>query len=593
MIDITRVMAYILRMPRHVKSLPKNVYDLIAAGEVIHSPAAVVKELVENALDAGSGRVTVTLSGGGRELIRVEDDGHGVHADDFSVLATRHATSKISRAADIQRINSLGFRGEALFSLTQVAHLDITSARRDADGMRLTVINGDRDVKPHARPTGTTVSVRHLFYNTPARLKQLQKNRSAVRQIRRLMEDFAFIHPRTAFTFIHDNRTVCRFDTAEPERRLVDLLGDKYPDGFLTVDGGGDDCRVRGIVSRCEFGANNRSRQHCFLNGRISDVKSFYHAVTAAYSRFPQRFPQPMVYLSVEIPPECLDVNIHPNKKEIKLFEESRFHDTVYHAVKETLSREYDLTPASTVSAADAADASLREASPSPSVERASLYEQEGRSGGRPALREAAAAVTGSVPEERTDEAPEVVHLATLYDTYPLVLVDGTAYLLDQHASAERIAYDRMRAALRNGGMDRQLLLVPARVSRGDVGEARLRLLERFGFDSDPIGEDELAVRSVPALLADAAHDTVAAMVEEVLSLPPDEDAPPKQLDRVLKSMACRTSVMAHDRLTPREITELINDLWRTETPLICPHGRPTVVMLDPSTLEKMFGRQS
>jgi DNA mismatch repair protein MutL len=606
-------------MPNRIQSLPKSVYELIAAGEVIQSPFSVVKELLENSIDAKSTSIKIGLQGGGKERIDIEDNGGGIRFDDLGVLATQHATSKISQPNDIYNIKSLGFRGEALFSLTRVSHLEIRSAVKGESGGSLTVLNGKRKVTQTPHTTGTSISVRKLFYNTPARLKQMQSAKSHLRQIRVLVERYAMVYPRIAFQLASDQKTVFDYPAVKTiDERFQQKYAQDLDDHLLYVNEKIGNASVEGFISTLDFGRNNRSEQHCFVNGRFVELKSFFHAASSAYSQFPLQFAQPIVFLIVKVKASDIDVNIHPNKKEIKLFKEEQFHEAVYRSVKNRLKQEYEKGQAVESQGAqqkEAVEKAVRAIQPSLSAsvsEKKNTFNKKTDGGGatKRSFPSPLFSRTKSEIDYREDKTkPMVVEeseatysipridvdvLATLFETYQLICVDGEYWLLDQHAAAERVAYDRLRAQFEKGKVESQLLLFPLPIDyTADALTSFESKLADFGFELNEIGPNQMGLRAVPALVAKQSEKELVAMVLEVLeTLHRKTVSPPKQLDRVLKSISCRYSIMAHDRLSEGEVTRLITDLLDSKESLTCPHGRPTYRVLDKKTIEKMFGRR-
>ncbi|MDX7953686.1 DNA mismatch repair endonuclease MutL [Lichenihabitans sp. Uapishka_5] len=604
-----------------VRRLDPLTIDRIAAGEVIERPAAAVKELVENALDAGAGAIEVAIEGGGRTLIRIIDDGCGMTADDLALAVERHATSKLEND-DLARIDTLGFRGEALPSIGAVARLDIVSRTHQANstGAALTVDAGRVGaVRPAARAPGTTIEVRDLFGATPARLKFLKTDRTEAQAVVGPLRRLAMAAQGVRFTLSGDNLSgfdwpACLATAAGQLERLGQILGDDFVDNALAIEAEREGFRLSGFAGVPTFNRATRESQYLFVNGRPVRDKVLVAAVHAAYVDHVPRERFPVVALFLACDPREVDVNVHPAKAEVRFRDSGLVRGLMVGALREAIG-----------------GALHRAASVGGDRARAVFTPQ--RAGARPAgwdarsspqaptgfaeapqasfraLASAAAEVVADAPffapAARTDpaepadereEAPLGAARAQLHDTYIVAQTPDGIVLVDQHAAHERLVYERMKAARATTGIPRQSLLIPAVVEMPGDAIARLldaaALLEQLGLVVDGFGPGAVSVREVPAALA--GGDVVRLLRDVAETLEADGHALPleRRLDHVLATMACHHSVRAGRRLRPDEMNALLRDMERTPGAGQCNHGRPTFIKLKLADIERLFERR-
>lgn len=605
-------------IPR-IAQLPPLVASQIAAGEVVERPSSVVKELVENALDAGAMRIEVELEQGGIELVRVTDDGVGIHAEDLALALAAHATSKVRTASDLEQVATLGFRGEALASIASVSRLSIrTRTREEASALE---ISAEGDAVSGARPArgapGTCVTVRTLFFNTPARRKFLRTVATEQTRCLDVVRDLAMSHPSVAFVASCDGRAVIDLAMNQsPRERVVDLLGRELEPELLEVHADAyDDARgltLWGVVGKPSLArATNRS-QHIFVNGRAVRDRTIQHALGEAFRGLIEPSRYPTAVLMIEMDPGGVDVNVHPTKAEVRFRDGSNVHSAVLNAVRRAL-READLTPTFQAPLRPGAfGADPREVLPAPVVAGPQAFVDFFRRPieSRPQeplnfekLREAAASTGAGAPPEQPGATlvppvrPVARHLQ-VHKSYVVTQDEEGMLIVDQHALHERAMFEYLLGRLRRGELESQRLLTPvvvpateAQVDRlGQLGE----LFRRIGISAEALGPRTVGVHAFPTFLFERGVDPVEFMTElleraEGSPRPASHDE--EALRDVVNMMACKAAVKAGDALSEEELAELLRLREAVERSSNCPHGRPTSVRLTLRELERLFGR--
>jgi DNA mismatch repair protein MutL len=600
-----------------VRQLSEGIVNRIAAGEVVERPASVVKELVENALDAGATRVEIVTDGGGRRLIRVSDDGSGMTREDLSLAVERHATSKLPDD-DLLDIRTLGFRGEALPSIGAVAHLTIATRHAGAaHGWAITVDGGRKsEVKPAAQGEGTRIEVRDLFYATPARLKFLKSDRSEGEAIREAVRRLAMSRPDVAFTLAGEERAPVTWAAALPGApgrlaRLADILGAEFRANAVEVRGGHGPVAIEGFAALPTLSRANSLGQYLFVNGRPVRDKLLIGVVRAAYADYLPRDRHPIVALFVTLDPREVDVNVHPAKAEVRFRDGGLVRSLLIRALQEALSRDGQRAATTGGSATIAA---FRPAAlprrPGWDWRQSPARPIDARGGAMaarsyaPGLAEAAqAAFDVGGPDARIDfAAPDLLDRplgaarAQVHDTYIVAQTRDGIVIVDQHAAHERIVYERLKAALATAGIARQILLIPeiVELEETDVERliARAEELARYGLAIEPFGPGAVAVRETPALLGEIdaralLRDLAEHMAEWDEALPLE-----RRLMHVAATMACYGSVRAGRRLKGEEMNALLREMETTPNSGQCNHGRPTYVELRLADIERLFGRR-
>ncbi len=601
-----------------VRQLSEGIVNRIAAGEVVERPASVVKELVENALDAGATRIEIVTDGGGRRLIRVSDDGAGMTREDLSLAVERHATSKLPDD-NLLDIRTLGFRGEALPSIGAVAHLTIATRHAGAaNGWAITVDGGRKsEVKPAALTEGTRVEVRDLFYATPARLKFLKSDRSEGEAIREAVRRLAMSRPDVAFTLAGEERAPVTWPAALPGAagrlaRLADILGPEFRANAVEVRGGHGPVAIEGFAALPTLTRANSLGQYLFVNGRPVRDKLLIGVVRAAYADYLPRDRHPIVALFVALDPREVDVNVHPAKAEVRFRDGGLVRSLLIRALQEALSREGQRAATTGGSATIAA---FRPAlprrggwdwrqSPARPIDPRGVAGRSYAPGLAPGLAEAAqAAFDVGGPDARIDvAAPDLLDRplgaarAQVHETYIVAQTRDGIVIVDQHAAHERIVYERLKAALATAGIARQILLIPeiVELDAADVERLTVRAeeLARYGLAIEPFGPGAVAVRETPSLLGEIdagalLRDLAEHMAEWEEALPLE-----RRLMHVASTMACYGSVRAGRRLKGEEMNALLREMEATPNSGQCNHGRPTYVELKLTDIERLFGRR-
>jgi DNA mismatch repair protein MutL len=603
--------------PRRIQLLSQRLSNQIAAGEVVERPASVVKELLENSLDAGADRINIELEQGGVKLVRIRDNGSGVDKDDLPLALSRHATSKISTLEDLERIISLGFRGEALASISSVSRLNMTSRTRDA-GSAWQVETEGRDmastIAPAAHPPGTSVEVRDLFFNTPARRKFLRTEQTEFQRIEDMVKRVALSRFDVQFTVQHNQRVIHRFERAqsqpERQRRVAQVCGPAFVESSVFIELESNGMRLWGWVALPTFSRSQADLQYFYVNGRVIRDKLVSHALKQAYRDvlFHGRHPAFVLYL--ELDPAVVDVNVHPTKHEVRFRDGRLVHDFLFSALHRALA---DVRPAS------AAGGSYGVASP-PSVDqgmseqaRMSLYSPGAVSGptsynssNSPSLSQVRNQLAGydafrggqpsaPLPDAPADVPPLGYAVAQLHGIYILAQNAQGLIVVDMHAAHERITYEHMKAAAAEDGIKVQPLLVPlaVAVSQGeaDCAEEHQRQLQALGLGVDRLGPETLSVRQVPVILKNADAEQLLRDVLSDLMEHGSSDRIEAARDELLSTMACHGSVRANRALTIPEMNALLRDMETTERSGQCNHGRPTWVQLSVPDLDRMFLR--
>jgi DNA mismatch repair protein MutL len=605
-----------------IRVLDEQLINQIAAGEVVERPSAVVKELVENSLDAGAGSIEVELEAGGLGLIRIRDDGSGIPRDELALALTRHATSKIGGLDDLERVASFGFRGEALPSIASVSRYALTSRTAGQPHGWKVAGSGVADgaaPKPAAHPPGTTIEVRDLFFNTPARRKFMKADSTEFRHVDQTLRRLALTRFDLRLKLSHHGRRsfeltpVPATDDAARARRVAAVCGEEFIANAVTIDEARLGLRLHGWVALPSFARAQADLQYLYVNGRPVRDKLLGHALRRAYALVLHSQRHPAFVLFLELDPARVDVNVHPQKTEVRFRDASVVHDVLFGAVHQLLRRvrpepevhhrvSFELPPA--VSMPDPVQSPIRYAgsasTPSwPARERAG--DGSGGSGSpwplyRPASFEPMASAAAEPPA--ADELPLGRAIAQIRGVFVLAENRHGLVLVDAHAAHERVIYERYKRDLAAGGIASQRLLLPESVTVGEASADALEVqapeLVRFGLLLDRSGPDAMTVRAVPALLIRA---DLAALLRTLVGGQDEAESAEhfgEALDaqhRILADMACRAAIKANRRLTVPEMDALLRDMEQTPNAGQCNHGRPTWVQIDADGLDRLFLR--
>jgi DNA mismatch repair protein MutL len=618
-----------------IQLLSPRLANQIAAGEVVERPASVIKELLENSLDSGASRIEVDVEQGGVKLLKVRDNGGGISADDLPLALARHATSKIRELEDLEQVMSLGFRGEALASISSVARLTLTSRTEGAEQAWQVETEG-RDmqprVQPAAHPVGTSVEVRDLFFNTPARRKFLKTEKTEFDHLQEVIKRLALARFDVAFHLRHNGKTVLGLHEAPDElsraRRVASVCGPAFLEQALPIDIERNGLHLWGWVGLPTFSRSQADLQYFYVNGRMVRDKLVAHAVRQAYRDVLFNGRHPTFVLFLEIDPSVVDVNVHPTKHEVRFRDGRMVHDflygTLHRALGEVRPEDQLAAPAAAVElvrpSGQAAGefgpqgeiglaASLLQPAPSASVWRSpgAGYQAPAPTSGLPAAEAAGAyrdyfaplpastAVPAALPEAQGDIPPLGYAIAQLKGVYILAENAQGMVVVDMHAAHERITYERLKIAMASEGLRGQPLLVPESIAvsqrEADCAEEHAEWFLRLGFELQRLGEEALAIRQIPALLKQAeatrlVHDVLADLLEYGTT-----DRIQAHLNELLGTMACHGAVRANRRLTLPEMNALLRDMEQTERSGQCNHGRPTWTQMGMDDLDKLFLR--
>ena len=591
-----------------IRQLPDTLINQIAAGEVVERPASVVKELVENALDAGARRIDIDLEEGGVRLIRIRDDGGGIPPAELPLAVTRHATSKIASIDDLEAVATLGFRGEALPSVASVSRFSLTSRHHAAEHGAMLQVEGGRigEVAPQSHPTGTTVEVRDLFYNVPARRKFLRAERTELSHIEEWLRSLALARPDVELRVSHNGKPSRRWKGEGDllsDVRLHEALGQDFARNALRVDHSGAGLRLHGWIAQPAYNRASADQQYLYVNGRAVRDRNVAHAVRQAFSDVLFHGRHPAYVLFLELDPRGVDVNVHPAKHEVRFRESRLVHDFVYRTLHAALAQ----TRAGSMPNHEATQpASSGWTMPAPRQGGIALNSGL-QVGDAPAAYAALYAerspesISGgfvSMPMPADDEQgmpPLGFAIAQLHGIYILAEnVDGLI-VVDMHAAHERIGYEKLKAAHDGAGLRTQPLLVPASMSvserEADIAERDAETLAKLGFEVARSGPQSLLLRSVPALLA---QGDVEALLRDVLA-DLREHGTTRRIeetrDELLATMACHGAVRANRRLTIHEMNALLRDMEATERSGQCNHGRPTWTRFNLAEMDRWFLR--
>ena len=588
-----------------IHRLPPHLANQIAAGEVVERPASVIKELVENSIDAGARRIAISVELGGKKLIQVEDDGEGMTPDDARLAIERHATSKIWRADDLERIATLGFRGEALPSIASVSHFTLRTRVRGRESGTELRINGGAlgSVTEAGMPEGTSIGVADLFYNLPARRKFLKSDAAESAQVSRIVTQLALCYPEIGFALRSSGRKVLQCPPVATLRdRLYQLYGERGD--LIDVRRDSGDVKVVGFVAALAEQGPTRGPQNVFVNRRIVKDRTIAHAIIDAYSVASIKERSPEVHLFIEMPLGAVDVNVHPTKAEVRFRDQSYMHELIRRTLGDALGRGpapelqleapagFHVTPSTLP---------LPHAYPSTFPSRWTSGPPKGGPYGEPYVEAGFSRPDGgfSGPDAGQPDASSPIRpmtaLGQFRDTFIIAIDDEGIAIIDQHVAHERVLFERITERLTNGTLESQRLLVPMLVELSATGRQALIAhaadLERLGFEIEDFGGDSLRVTACPALLGREECDAaLRALAEDLEGL--DRGAGvDAAIKRIAATTACHAAVKANDPLTHEKMAHILDELRRTAYSTICPHGRPVMLRITRREVEKNFQR--
>ena len=599
-------------MAERIHILPEDLANRIAAGEVIERPASVVKELAENALDAEAHAIMVSVQGAGRRLIRVSDDGCGMSRDDALLAFERHATNKIRSVEDLGCIATLGFRGEALPSIASVSRLTLTTCTQLGETGTWLELDGGviRQVREWTGPVGTSIEVRQLFFNTPARLKFLKSRNTELGHMVNVISQLALAHPGIRFRFIHEQQTLLDLPLATTTLdRLATIWGAEISRQLIPIEAHEGSVLLSGFVSPPTWSRASRDAQYLFVNGRAVRDRLLLHALSEAYRHTLPEKRHPMVFVFLTLPPQDVDVNVHPHKTEVRFLQPDRVHMVVREAIQRGLSRTTLSVPGVSIT-----ESPVPSFQPSPTWPGIPLQWPPPLVGNRETVTPNALAphplpVMGLPTPQPTPTRPEPSPLmpSSLIPSHQLrplgqihhsfIVADGPEglYLFDQHALQERILYEVLKSGFRAEAVPRQQLLFPTALELTPAAmlwfEELRGFLERIGFEAEPFGGSTVVLRTVPAVLAEYPYleiyrDTFAALAATGRASPYDEI-----VEAMLASLACHEAIKINRPLDLSEMRRLLDDFAKVGAPATCPHGRPLALTIPVSELRRRFHR--
>lgn len=597
---------------RRIHILEENVSNMIAAGEVVERPASVVKELVENAIDAGATSITVEIKDGGISYIRVTDNGSGMDTEDARISFIRHATSKIASEKDLNSINTLGFRGEALASIASVSEVEMLTKTGDSTyGTKIVIDGGEyKQIESAGCSDGTTIIVKNLFYNTPARLKFLKKESREAAIVSDVLYKLALSQPPISFKFINNNKLV--FNTSgdgELKNTILALYGKNLYDSLIQVSYAGNILTITGFIGVPDAARSNRTFQTFFINNRYVKNRMLSTAVDNAYKTFLPVNKFAFCILFVSICPELVDINVHPTKAEIRFQDEKEIFSAVFNTVRNGLAGEV-LIP------------DMGEKEVFHKTEQQQLFKNDYET--LPIIREsnqpsyesqtnsdfAHNSILCSKPfhvikdiksdsyekpqvEDTKNLLPPLVIIGQCHYTYILAQGPDALYIIDQHAAHERILYEKYKKAYEDGGIQSQQLIIPfvMELTPGEIAVIKdnCDTISKLGFDFEYFGNNSIILRSVPVIFGEPQLKKLFLEMLDIMET--GESRNKNIIDNMIYTMACKSAVKANDKLNTSEMEEIIHKLRVITNPYTCPHGRPTIIKLSSIELEKKFKR--
>lgn len=632
-----------------INVLPKEIYQLIAAGEVVERPSSVVKEMIENSLDAGAKNITLEIKNGGSTYIRITDDGCGIERDDVRKVFVSHATSKISKKDDLNSIGTLGFRGEAMASISAVSKVELlTKAENEEIGTRYEIAGGEElEFDDAGCPNGTTIVVRDIFFNTPARMKFLKKDVTEGNQVAGIVDRMAISHPEISFRFIRDGKQVLiTSGNGDLKSTVYSVLGKEMSDSLMSVDYSFNDMRITGFVSKPTASRKSRAGQYFYINNRIVKSKTAMAALEQAYKNTIMVGRFPACVLNIELNPAQVDVNVHPAKTEVRFANEKPIFDLVYYAVKTAIENDrtvkevefkenpiYRQEPKNVYQNNDNKSFQAKfdffkkkDEPPSQQViktkPREDFWQVEAPKpeykiarGEKPKARvdinieyeepeEISTAKSKDAPKERdiekvviTDEKdnenviPNFKLIGEAFKTYLIVEIENELYFIDKHAAHERMNFERFKA---QATVETQMLLAPVVVNLTKdefiVISENVELIKKCGFELEEFGESQIIVRAIPSLVdGDSVKDLMLEIAQKLLEH--KTDILPDKIDWIYHSASCRGAVKAGDYTSRQEQEMFVKKLLSMPNIRFCPHGRPVFIKMSKYDIEKQFGR--
>ncbi|MBN2011000.1 DNA mismatch repair endonuclease MutL [candidate division KSB1 bacterium] len=596
-------------MPNKIQILSEDLTNKIAAGEVVERPASVVKELIENAIDAGSDEISIIVREGGKGLIQVVDNGTGMSRDDAILSLQRHTTSKIATYDDLHNIHTLGFRGEALASIASVSRLELKTMQHDAaEGTMIKVDSGViEDVVSAGGVRGTSISIKNLFFNTPARRKFLKRDETEYRYILNFINRFTLAYPQIRFTLYNNDQKIFELAPAELDERIIQVLGKRYQGNLVEINSDQGIVAVNGYIGNQDAARKSRGDQYLFLNGRYIANRALNHAIVAAYGTIIPRGEFPLYTAFIEIDPRRVDVNVHPSKIEVKFADERLVYDILRRSVRAALDSQH-MIPSITPFAPQPLVQPLRgigqqtqipldefqRSSPEQYERLVPFYQGEQR---QEVHQHQPSVLHQQLPRQPIAEGTQPihnrVHVWQIHNQYIMSEIKSGVVIIDQHVAHERILYEKALKSFELNKPASQQLLFPQVVDltpeEMSLVKDVLPFLEKIGFMIKGFGGNTVVIEGVPSGMKVRSPEKI---LNEILDDYKKNKSDSLDIrDNVAKSYSCKMAVKAGDKLTLEEMNSLIDQLFATQSPYFCPHGRPVIINISIEELDKRFGR--
>ena len=575
-----------------ILSLPEDLRNKISAGEVVERPASVVKELLENSIDAGATEITVVVEKGGHQLIQVRDNGHGITADGLAQAFLRYTTSKISKVDDLFKIRTLGFRGEALASIASVSEINVSSSVDESAGYQMDLVNGVTDAIKAAPPIGgTEITVRNLFYNTPARKKFLKSATTEFRQIVKMLRRFGLEFPEVSFQLMHNDKTILNLTPENLEERIIALTDPSYRDQLLPVNMIKGDYNISGFVGTLNLVRGRPGEQYLFVNRRFIQNRLLNSAVYAAYESLVKRGEYPFSLLNLVLPPDQLDVNVHPRKIEVRFTDEWRIYHVVKSAVREALASILATIPSFEQHVGQMVTFG-KEIDPNQRQEPLWFTPAKQSESGAD-LQRAKEYVSNLADKKEEATAIEGSIMWQVHDKYIISQINSGLVIIDQHVAHERVLFEDALLAFDSTPLSAQTLLFPE-ILEFSTDEYSVLLdilpyLEKLGFRMKENGQNKILLEAIPS---DMGWGNENSVIRDIIDhYVANREKSSSYVENLAASFACHAAVKAGDSLTIEEMQVLVNRLFATKHPYYCPHGRPIIVQLSLEELDQRFER--
>ena len=593
-----------------IKLLPENLINQIAAGEVVERPSSVVKELVENSLDAGANNIVVEVVNGGISSIKITDNGKGMSREDLELAVRRHATSKILNESDLWDISTMGFRGEALASISSVSKMTIKSKRSDdLGGTQLDCVSGEiKTIKDVGMSDGTVVEVYDLFFNTPARQKYLKKESTEFGHISSLLNTLSLANPSISFKLVHNGKTVSNFSKVDaPISRISDVFGRNTADAMIEIFYGGSEVKVDGFIGKPFLSRSTGQHQYLFVNGRPIQHYLLFNRIKAAYHSMLMEHKKPVFVLNIKIDPSLIDVNVHPRKVEIRFEDQETIIRIIYGCVKTALEKANLMPKGYSESQKYMSDSSFFKNNSGKTPDFRPQKSSFGDSFTPPQQpsfsSDQAMNFSQQILQNRQQQAmrdlsekSDIKAISQVAASYIVAEDENGLVLIDQHAAHERVKYEELMDQFESQKKSVQPLLVPHQIELSSdeivLLEDKKDVFENLGFEIDEFGGNTFSVTAVPSCLAKQNPEEVIKEVLDDIKENKDPNNTRSKVEEVLTYMACRSAIKFGQKLTLEEIQSLVAQTEKLKRPFTCPHGRPTMISLSLGELEKMFGRK-